>query len=110
MTLTGSDTTATEVTKVTISTESNITTTDANISEIVTTSDSSQTETTEPAQKVLKGDFNKNGSLDIGDLTSLQKKLTKLQQIEKADFEYELNGDNKLNIWDYIILIRLLKV
>lgn len=110
VTLTGSVTTTTEVTKVMISTESNITTTDANISETVTTSVSSQIETTEPVEKVLKGDFNKNGSLDIGDLISLKKKLTRLQQIEKADFEYELNGDDKLNIWDYIILIRLLKV
>lgn len=117
------ETTTTEVTTTLVSTESentttkalitsvtSVQTTDAIISEAVTTTVTSQTETTEPIENILKGDFNKNGILDIGDLISIQKKLTKLEPIEKVDFEYELNGDNKLNIWDYIILIRLLKV
>lgn len=56
----------------------------------------------------IKGDFNKNNKLDIGDIVMLQKKLIKLADIEKNDFQHDLNDDKKLNVWDFIILKRLL--
>ncbi len=61
-----------------------------------------------PITTALKGDFNENKKLDIGDAVLLQKKLIKKADIEKADFQHDLNDDNKLNIWDFIILKKLL--
>lgn len=74
------------------------------------TTTSSSTSATEPPVivTVIKGDFNENGKLDIGDAVLLQKKLIRLEEIKKSDFKYELNGDNVINVWDFIIIRRLL--
>jgi len=64
--------------------------------------------TTQPEANCLKGDFNQNGILDIADIIILQKKLIKAQVIQPEDYNYELNNDNLLNVWDYVILLRQL--
>ena len=63
---------------------------------------------TESVNSVIKGDFNKNGVLDIGDAVVLQKKLVKMDVIKLNDYKYELNDDNIINVFDFIILRRLL--
>lgn len=57
---------------------------------------------------IVKGDFNENGILDIGDAVMLQKKLLRLDAIRIKDYIFELNDDNTINIFDYIILRRML--
>ncbi len=64
--------------------------------------------TSEPVVTVLKGDFNRNGYIDIGDATAIQKMLVKVREITAEDIKYDLNNDEKLNIWDYVILVRIL--
>ena len=50
------------------------------------------------------GDTNGNGTLDISDVTIMQKKLVGIYTNEI--FNYDVNGDGKLNIWDATIAQR----
>lgn len=76
------------------------------ITEVSTSTQTSVPETTVTDSTVVKGDFNRNGILDTGDAVMLSKKLIKKIVIEDDDLQYELNDDQCINIWDYIILIR----
>lgn len=71
-----------------------------------TTTTAATTVTTEPSVTTLKGDFNRNGSVDIADVVTLQKKLTNQIAIEVIDYEYETYIDSRLNVWDYVVLLR----
>ena len=89
------------------STSETETTTGTTVTSVTETTVTTQL-TTEPAVTVLKGDFNRNGRTDIGDVTTLQKMLIKVREITIEDIMYDLNGDEKLNVWDYVILVRIL--
>lgn len=100
--------TSTKATTVTTTTASSVTVT-TTVS-CTTSAEASTTapSTTEPEADYLKGDFNQNGILDIADVVILQKKLIKVQAIQPEDYNYELNNDNLLNVWDYVLLLRQL--
>lgn len=89
-----SESTVTEITKTT------------SVSETATTVTTSITTTTVtvPEENPVKGDFNENGIVDLGDVVALQKKLVKIDEIKITDYEYELNDDGKINVWDLVIL------
>jgi len=106
-------TTSTQVTTIKTTTATNTETTKATVvtttektTASLTTKVSTVSTTTTTTKTVLKGDFNQNDMLDIADAVALQKMLTSQTVIEKKDFEYELNEDNKLNIFDFVILVR----
>ncbi len=103
-------TTTAKPTTTTIKTTTITTTTKLNTTTPVTTTvvTTTQSTTIPPIEEVVKGDFNQNGIVDIGDVIALKKKLIKAEPIETDDFEYSLNDDNILNIWDYVILLRIL--
>lgn len=121
-TTTESESVTTSVTITTITTTSLITTSattiTTTITSLITTTVSTtetyvttlQTETTDTQVTVIKGDFNRNGSLDVSDVVALEKLLLKVKMIVSDDYGYELNDDGKLNIWDYVILLRKLDI
>jgi len=76
---------------------------------VTTTTVSSVTSVTTETTEVtaIKGDFNSNQKLDVGDLVALQRKLLGSLDITDDDMiNNDMNDDMKLNIWDYIILLR----
>ena len=91
------------VSKTTVTSESNVTLTTSAVSSVALTTSSSGTEV------VIKGDFNNNGKLDTGDAVILQRKLVRSLEISDTDLNYELNDDKRLNIWDYVILLRRIR-
>lgn len=91
------------VSKTTVTSESNVTLTTSVVSSVALTTSSSGTEV------VIKGDFNNNGRLDTGDAVILQRKLVRSLEISDTDLNYELNDDKRLNIWDYVILLRRIR-
>lgn len=96
-------TTETTTTKVTSTSIEKVTAT------IVTTTEEVIT-TTEPVDEIVKGDFNRNGYIDIGDIVALQKLIVKIIPIEASDYDYDLNNDNRINIWDYMILAKQVSI
>ncbi len=92
-------------TTVPVSTAAPTTTTKVSTTTVSTTT-TQETTPSEPEQ--LLGDFNNDGELTIADAVFLQKKLIGEIKITNFDFTCELNKDGKLNVIDYIILMRLI--
>lgn len=115
--------TTAETTTVSISTESLVTSSITGTSESTVTVMTVNSSTVSPVAftttsvsttniitgSVLKGDFNNNGKLDTGDAVVLQRKLVKSLEISDNDLNYELYDDKRLNIWDYVILLRRIR-
>ena len=66
-------------------------------------------ETTLIIPERLKGDFNNDGEITIADAVFLQKKLLGVIKITQLDFLAELNDDGKLNVIDYMILVKMIQ-
>ncbi|MDE5648396.1 MAG: dockerin type I repeat-containing protein, partial [Oscillospiraceae bacterium] len=66
------------------------------------------TDETDPKPE-LKGDINLNGTIEIADLVLLNKHLIKASVLkDQALKNADVNDDNKLNVFDSIMLKRLL--
>ena len=95
--------TASHVTETTAASETKNTA----VSTVTTTSAPTETSVSEPEQ--LKGDFNNDGEVTIADAVLLQKKLLGRIRVTAYDFMTELNDDGKIDIIDYIILMRIIR-
>lgn len=58
---------------------------------------------------VLPGDFNNDGILSSADYILLMKKLVKLEEINDADVNHDLDGNGIINIFDAIFLKRYIR-
>ncbi len=103
-------TTTTAITTTITTTKVTITTTEKTTTAVTTSEEVTVTTVTEPIDEFVKGDFNENGYIDLGDVVALQKLIVKIVTIEKTDYNYDLNDDERLNIWDYVILLKLINI
>ncbi len=67
-----------------------------------------ETDPTVP-EKNIKGDVNANGKIEINDIVLLNKFLTKKENLKGSGYKNaDLNEDKKINVFDSIILKRIL--
>ena len=88
----------------------NVSTENTTVTDIVTTNVSATettfyTETTEITTD-LKGDYNTDGKINSADLVALRSFLLGLNPVDMEFPDDDMNEDNIINIFDYIILSR----
>lgn len=99
------NTVTTDIIITSVSTENTTVTTDIVITNVSATETTFYTETTEITTD-LKGDYNTDGKINSADLVALRSFLLGLNPVDMEFPDDDMNEDNIINIFDYIILSR----
>lgn len=103
-TTTSSETTTTTTTTTPETTTTTTTTTPETTTTTTTTTSESTITTTTTTPVYLRGDFNKDGSIDVADLVLCARTAVRLE----TDYNCDYNGDGCTDVFDVILMRKLL--
>ena len=59
-------------------------------------------------ENVLRGDINKDGIVDVGDIMAVINYMAVHSPLEEMDEDYDLNGDGVIDVGDIMTIINLM--